>query len=292
VKSVAQCSSTIRRTEFVEFTSESTTIKFDMHDLAGDKLIFISLSHTRDDGEGRCIAKARCTSASGPHRRPQNAQSLPLNSCHLILDIDATMLRRTLTFRPTGRSFSTCTVRNAERQFLLRHATPTLACLRHGNTSYGGFQCIQNRSFFFGSGNDNNDNSDDAKGKGDKDKHDNGKKDDNVEDNDAEGDKKVKEDENNRNDNKDDDNISTDAEPEPSPSLNNSSKYKRPSRSTISLGNSTPSNVLLPAHRLGFGDQAPRYPHLLALPVVRGPVFPGVLVRLKCLALASSCTCK
>ena len=32
--------------------------------------------------------------------------------------------------------------------------------------------------------------------------------------------------------------------------------------------------------RLGFGDQAPRYPHLLALPVTRGPVFPGVLTPL------------
>lgn len=35
--------------------------------------------------------------------------------------------------------------------------------------------------------------------------------------------------------------------------------------------------MLLPASRLGFGDQAPRYPHLMALPVIRGPVFPGVL---------------
>jgi len=42
-------------------------------------------------------------------------------------------------------------------------------------------------------------------------------------------------------------------------------------------GRSRGGNVVLPATRLGVGDQAPRYPHLLALPVVRGPLFPGTI---------------
>ncbi len=150
--------------------------------------------------------------------------------------------------------------------------TPTLALMSHGNLSDNGIQCTQHRFFFFGSGNDNNDN-DDTKGKGDKDKKEEDKNEEKEEGKNVEDEKNEKEDHN-----KDDEGTSS-IDPEPSPSLNNSSKYKRPTRSTISLGNSTPSNVLLPAHRLGFGDQAPRYPHLLALPVVRGPVFPGVLVR-------------
>jgi hypothetical protein len=29
--------------------------------------------------------------------------------------------------------------------------------------------------------------------------------------------------------------------------------------------------------KLGFGDQAPRYPHLTALPVLSRPIFPGII---------------
>lgn len=107
----------------------------------------------------------------------------------------------------------------------------------------------QHRCFFFGSGSDNDD--DDKKG-GDKKKEDEQKKDDDK-----------KEDESS---DKPDNDAEKEKDKEPSPTLDNSSKYK-------SRGN----NVLLPASRLGFGDQAPRYPHLMALPVIRGPVFPGVL---------------
>jgi len=165
------------------------------------------------------------------------------------------------------------------RHLLLhKHLSPTLACWNHGSTFNNGFQYTQNRCFFFGSGSDNNDNNDDAKGKGDKDKKTEDKDGDKEEEKNGEGEKSEKEDDSSKSDNKDEEGTSS-VDTEPSPSLNNSSKYKRSPRSTISLGNSTPSNVLLPAHRLGFGDQAPRYPHLLALPVVRGPVFPGVLVR-------------
>ena len=198
------------------------------------------------------------------------------------------MLRRTLVFRPAGRLFSSCTVSTTEpiagrpgiwrapweRRFNLHtQVTPTLALLDHGNLSYNKIQNTQQRFFFFGSGDDNNGN-DDTKGKGNKDTKEEDKNGEEKEEkNNAEDGKIEKED-----DNKDDEGTSS-IDPDPSPSLNNSSKYKRSTRSKISLGNSTPSNVLLPAHRLGFGDQAPRYPHLLALPVVRGPVFPGVLVR-------------
>lgn len=201
------------------------------------------------------------------------------------------MLRRTLILRSASRTFSTSPWPTAETYSgrlrlwttplerhlsLHKHVTPTFALLNHGNASQNGIQCTQNRFFFFGSGNDNNDN-DDTKGKSDKETKGDDKNAENEEET-PEGEKSEKEDDSKRDDEKDDEGTSS-IDPEPSPSLNNSSKYKRPTRSTISLGNSTPSNVLLPAHRLGFGDQAPRYPHLLALPVVRGPVFPGVLVR-------------
>jgi len=120
------------------------------------------------------------------------------------------------------------------------------------------FNAVQNRCFFFGSSNNNNNGDDD----------DNNKKDD-----------KDKKDENPQEEEKE-----SEKEDTPSATLNNSSKYK-----SQRYGNS--SNILLPASRLGFGDQAPRYPHLMALPVIRGPVFPGVLtpvtvtdrVRLHCL---------
>jgi hypothetical protein len=112
-------------------------------------------------------------------------------------------------------------------------------------SSSSSFNIGQSRYFFFG--NSGNDDDDSKKG-------DNGKKDD-------------------KDDKKDDDkNPDEEQDKEPSPTLNNSSKYKSSPR----FGGGNP-NVLLPASRLGFGDQAPRYPHLMALPVIRGPVFPGVL---------------
>mmetsp|Transcript_11200 Transcript_11200/g.21770 ORF Transcript_11200/g.21770 Transcript_11200/m.21770 type:complete len:1063 (-) Transcript_11200:1033-4221(-) len=54
------------------------------------------------------------------------------------------------------------------------------------------------------------------------------------------------------------------------------SKENKSTRATYSSkGSASHNNVWLPASRLGFGDQAPRYPHLMALPLVR-TVFPGV----------------
>ena len=72
------------------------------------------------------------------------------------------------------------------------------------------------------------------------------------------------------------------------PSLNNSAKQRKATRSSFSAkdidGESLgpTSDVMLPASssRLGFGDQAPKYPHLLALPIARAPVFPGILTPL------------
>lgn len=174
---------------------------------------------------------------------------------------------------------------------LHKNRSSSLSCYNHGDSSSNCVQFTQNRCFFFGSGNNNNDN-DDAKGKGDEgkddeDKEKQGGKDDEKDVEDNKGDKK---DDNEGNDSKDDESTSSD-DPEPSPSLNNSSKYKKSTRSTIVLGHSTPSNVWLPARRLGFGDQSPKYPNLLALPVIRGPVFPGVLVcQLTFMWFSSSCT--
>ena len=200
------------------------------------------------------------------------------------------MLRRTLLAHPNARSFFSCTLsvdaRVAGRlRFYSRRATlqgahsktslglrerlaSTLPCMNRGNFFYNEVQYTQNRCFFFGSdgsgnnGNNSDDDNDDKKGKGEK-----GKTGEEKKESDESGDKEdgIKGEE----DASSDDSI-------PSPSLNNSSKYKNSTRSQPS--SSLPSNVLVPASRLGFGDQAPRYPHLLALPVIRGPVFPGVLV--------------
>jgi len=121
-----------------------------------------------------------------------------------------------------------------------------------------GSQYMQNRCFFFSSGgdDDSNNNNDDKK-KGDKDIKD-------IDDN-KDDDKKDKD-----NSKQDDDTAESksaeDSDSPPSPTLNNSARYKT---------SDTRSNVLVPTTRLGFGDQAPRYPHLTALPVTRGPVFPG-----------------
>ena len=72
------------------------------------------------------------------------------------------------------------------------------------------------------------------------------------------------------------------------PSLNNSAKRRKASRTSFSTDDADgeslgpiSSEVMLPASsRLGFGDQAPKYPHLLALPIARAPVFPGILTPL------------
>jgi hypothetical protein len=197
------------------------------------------------------------------------------------------MLRRTLLSHPNARSFSSCSLtvdeRVAGRVRFYSCRTPlqnpsspissdlrervflTLPCLNNGNHFFKGVQYTQNRSFFFGSGGsgNNNDDDDDAKGKGDKDKKEEERKDD--------------EESGNKEDDIKDENGASSDDSVPSPSLNNSSKYKKSTRSPPA--STLPSNVLVPASRLGFGDQAPRYPHLLALPVIRGPVFPGVLVR-------------
>lgn len=118
----------------------------------------------------------------------------------------------------------------------------------------------QTRCFFFGSGGNDDNDGDDKKG----------------------GDSKKKQEEA-KEEKKDDSNNGDEAEPadkaEQSASLNNSSKYKK-SRTGSGYSSSGSSNVLLPASRLGFGDQAPRYPHLMAIPILSRPVFPGVLTPL------------
>ena len=40
---------------------------------------------------------------------------------------------------------------------------------------------------------------------------------------------------------------------------------------------SSSSSDSTPPTKLGFGEEAPRYPHLLALPIVSKPFFPGVV---------------
>ena len=183
------------------------------------------------------------------------------------------MLRRTVPGAAVRRSFSSFASKKHDgctefcRVAPSLHHTATVVVPR--SLSYvnnGNFynRYTQNRSFFFSGGSDN-DSSDD----GNDDKK---KKKDNKDD------KKDKKDDKEDKDNKEDDKDESDTDnssSEPSPSLNNSARYK--SSSSDAYIRSSPSNVLLPASRLGFGDQAPRYPHMMALPVVRGPVFPGVL---------------
>eukprot|EP00978_Attheya_sp_CCMP212_P006089 scaffold13717_cov50-Attheya_sp.AAC.4 len=43
-----------------------------------------------------------------------------------------------------------------------------------------------------------------------------------------------------------------------------------------SSSSSSSSSAVMPT-KLGFGDQAPRYPHLTALPVLSRPIFPGII---------------
>jgi len=199
------------------------------------------------------------------------------------------MLRRTIIAPSTAaRSFSSCTsliaskhgrirFREAPLQHHLSKATynlhgpflPSLSTCIHGNFFRGGVHHTQNRPFFFGSS-DNDDDNDDKKGKGDKSKKDKSK-DDGKDEGKDDGENNEKDD--NEQDEKDSNNPAKTGDSEPSPSLNNSARYKQSTHSS----NTSAGNVFLPASRLGFGDQAPRYPHLMALPVIRGPVFPGVL---------------
>ena len=119
----------------------------------------------------------------------------------------------------------------------------------------------QHRYFFFGSGN-SDDNNDDRSDK------------DNDPKKEADKERDEKNDDNQNEKGENDPANSDDSESPPTAS-SSSSKRKRSARAVASSSSS--GNVLLPASRLGFGDQAPRYPHLMALPVIRGPVFPGVL---------------
>ncbi|KAL7552257.1 hypothetical protein ACHAWF_015528 [Thalassiosira exigua] len=194
------------------------------------------------------------------------------------------MLRRAILSRPAARSFASCAPSIAakhgrsrfggallQRQSPLLH-TPraSLSCINTRGNLYQGAHLTQSRCFF-GFGGSDNDDSGDGKGNKDKDKKsDTGK---------AETKDEGEERDNNepKQNGKDESDAAKSDDSEPSSSLNNSSKHKKASRTLSASVGSSSGNVLLPASRLGFGDQAPRYPHLMALPVTRGPVFPGVL---------------
>jgi len=135
---------------------------------------------------------------------------------------------------------------------------------------------VPRRGFFFGGG-DGSDGGEDGNGKDKKTKDRDGKADVDKKD-EKSGTGEEKDEKDGTGEEKDDGNGEDAVDPtdpdsaEPSPTLNNSSKHKPRSG----------GGAFLPSQsgRLGFGDQAPRYPHLLALPVTRGPVFPGVLTPL------------
>ena len=61
-----------------------------------------------------------------------------------------------------------------------------------------------------------------------------------------------------------------------SSSSSDSSDSSDSSGTVISSGGGVDSSSNMPA-RLGFGDEAPRYPHLTALPVIHRPLFPGIV---------------
>mmetsp|Transcript_18326 Transcript_18326/g.26895 ORF Transcript_18326/g.26895 Transcript_18326/m.26895 type:complete len:1034 (-) Transcript_18326:176-3277(-) len=112
------------------------------------------------------------------------------------------------------------------------------------------------RPFFWGassgSGSDNNNNDDKKKDKGDK----------------------VKEQKDNETNKKNDD-----AKEDPAPSSisvedDPSSSNKSDSNNKKKGGSS--SSLILPS-RLGHGDESPRYPHLIGLPVISRPLFPGII---------------
>lgn len=54
------------------------------------------------------------------------------------------------------------------------------------------------------------------------------------------------------------------------------SSTKKYQSSDAIVKESASSNANLPS-RMGFGDEAPRYPHLTALPVISKPLFPGIV---------------
>ena len=188
------------------------------------------------------------------------------------------MLRRTILSRPAGtrRSFSTYTSSSSSRRAPLQHhsltaiTAPKLHIPKHAYMNNNGY-LIQSRCFFFGGGSD--DDGDDGKNSKKKKKEDkDGKKEEEKDDDD-----KIDDNENSEPSSSDDE--STNNSDESSPSLDNSARYKSDGGGSMAIDGSSSknSNIYLPASRLGFGDQAPRYPHLMALPITKAPIFPGVL---------------
>lgn len=57
---------------------------------------------------------------------------------------------------------------------------------------------------------------------------------------------------------------------------NDSSSDSDNTSSNSSSSSSASGSYIMPA-RLGFGDEAPRYPHLTALPIINRPLFPGIV---------------
>lgn len=51
---------------------------------------------------------------------------------------------------------------------------------------------------------------------------------------------------------------------------------KKPYTSTSTSNSSSLSSAIVPSTKLKYGDEVPRYPHTLALPLVSRPLFPGV----------------
>ncbi|KAL7465141.1 hypothetical protein ACHAXS_005469 [Conticribra weissflogii] len=118
----------------------------------------------------------------------------------------------------------------------------------------------QHRYFFFGSGSSGDDDDDDKKNNQDKEK----------------GKEKGKEAKDKNNGEQSNENETKAPGPSDDHEKKEESKENQSTRANyFSKGSTTHNNIWLPASRLGFGDQAPRYPHLMALPLVR-TVFPGV----------------
>ncbi len=116
----------------------------------------------------------------------------------------------------------------------------------------------QHRYFFFGSGSSGDDDDDDKKNNQDKEKG------------------KGKEAKDKNNGEQSNENETKAPGPSDDHEKKEESKENQSTRANyFSKGSTTHNNIWLPASRLGFGDQAPRYPHLMALPLVR-TVFPGV----------------
>ena len=116
------------------------------------------------------------------------------------------------------------------------------------------------RSFFFsGKGDDGDDNNNNNNGKG----GDGMKRDEN----DAKKDDKSKK----------DDADPVDAEDTKPKSSKVTKTVLGGTSSTSTSSSSSSSSDSSPPTKLGFGEEAPRYPHLLALPIVSKPFFPGVV---------------